>query len=311
MRTIWICLLVMCSTSCRVATSSGRGQAPTSEANALPVGAPIIDDVNTRDDEPLTIETRLSTNTRNKDGTPFWVYPQAVMVVTPSRQRMYFSREAKNLAANGEIVLTKPEIGRYRVYWARIEAVRADRKTAKEGERIQFQARFSGFPDGASVSFKVIKASCPSDEPVCIYGQGRTQVQQGGATFNWVYGQRLNEDAGGEFSAWVEIADSRVDTEEIRILPSPLSDIQGIQQRLTTYGYLDGPHSGALDEATRKALSAFQKENPPCMFGVFANGWAMKECGYLLCGFYGMMTFPREEQGNLGPVTRRVLGCLE
>ena len=109
-------------------------------------------------------------------------------------------------------------------------------------------------------------------------------------------------------TAWIR--DVSAQTEPIQVRPFPLTDLRGIEQLLLANGYDNGGvRSVVLDEATQKALAAFQTDKPPCELGITGDTQNYP-CGVYLCDVGGPKEYPASERGNLGPMTRRALACM-
>ncbi|MEO8185650.1 MAG: peptidoglycan-binding domain-containing protein [Deltaproteobacteria bacterium] len=130
----------------------------------------------------------------------------------------------------------------------------------------------------------------------------------GWVAFEWRYEQRVKESAGGVFQGCITLGSSRPRCSFVRVVPAPLSELKGVQQKLTTLGYLDAQDSGVLDVSTRNALRAFQKEHSPCMNGIASDGSTFG-CRIIICEVGGMNAYPPTEDGIPGPITRAVMAC--
>jgi hypothetical protein len=267
---------------------------------------PGIDFFNPRGDEPLTFDFRQPTNLTDENGVPLMAEPLHLLVVAPSGDTRFLSRHDGGIV-DGQITIQKPDVGRYRVYHSRLEALTVTPNEVREGEPVRFRARVVAIPNQTQVGFYVVDEH-GAPEGIGLRASGTTNVLDGWVAFEWRYEQRLKEAPRGAFQGCITLGTSKACSALVRAVGEPLSELKGVQQRLTTLGYLDAPHSGVLDAATRRALSLFQQENPPCTVGITSDGTSMG-CGIIACEVGGMQHFPPAEDGIGGPVTRAVMAC--
>jgi hypothetical protein len=247
----------------------------------------------------------IPTNLRGRDGKPVMASPRDVLVLGPRRTARIFSVDDK-----GHLRIGRALRGRYVVYMADVEKLSASASSVVEGQDVVFTATTRNFPDGTPVEYQVCKENDASSSASPPASALTTTVRGNRATFHWSYKQPLRRWPGNAYVATAWIRDVSAETEPIQVRPFPLADLRGIEQLLLANGYDNGGvRSVVLDEATQKALAAFQIDKPPCEFGITGDT-ENYPCGVYLCDAGGPKEYPASERGNLGPMTRRALACL-
>jgi hypothetical protein len=95
----------------------------------------------------------------------------------------------------------------------------------------------------------------------------------------------------------------------VNIEAFPLEDVRGVRQLLKVLRYYQGSTLAADERPFTAALSRFQSENSPCMYGVMTKT-DFVGCLVITCGVGGLKKTPPEELGLMGPVTRKVISCV-
>jgi hypothetical protein len=236
-------------------------------------------------------------------------YPTRVLVVKPDGSSELFS-DLRGTLKDGTLTVARPQAGTYRVYEARIVGLKADRDHAHEGEVIRFTLKTIHFPEGKSVEFFVCREGnpCGPDEHTAV-ARGQATLHSDLAIFDWAYSQPVGDDPRGSFMAYAFMGDGWEDRDGVKIEAFSLDDVRGVRQLMKAGGYYQGSVFEKDERPFKAALSRFQSENSPCMYGV-ATRTNFLGCHVITCGVGGLEKTPPEELGLIGSVTRKMLYCV-
>ncbi len=181
--------------------------------------------------------------------------PEGFKLIHPS------GREEKSQLASGEFYRAGVPEGLYRMKFKHISDCSWAGSQYYGEPKIPMTVQAQGFDDGTQVKFRVFRR-CQSTATQPLF-EATAAVAGGAAQAVWKYEQKLREPPGGEFVFEARIASKHGISGYVTILPFPLDDIWGVQQRLKQLGYDCGSTDGILGPKTKAAVEQFQRDHPP------------------------------------------------
>jgi hypothetical protein len=149
--------------------------------------------------------------------------------------------------------------GFYRAKFNFIENCSWQRATAVGEAKAVMNVKTKGFPDGTEIVFDVSRRFQTRLDPRDTH---KADLHQNHACATFKFIQKVGESPDGEFVFQVTVGKKIAFSDVLTIQRHPLDRMAGVQQRLKELGFDPGPTDGIYGPLTKKAVRAFQANNP-------------------------------------------------
>jgi hypothetical protein len=169
--------------------------------------------------------------------------------------------------------------GAYRMKFKHIEDAAWRRPIAVGEAKVTMLVNTKGFPDRTEVIFDVFRRFETRLDPRETH---KAKLHKNHACATFKFKQKVGESPDGEFIFQASIGKKIAFSDVLTIQRHPLARMAGVQQRLKELGFDPGPIDGIYGPLTKKAVLAFQKNNPELVLDGIPGPLTKRELGKAL-----------------------------